>query len=78
MNYEPTYSEEVTLNWIMSELARIASAINSETRKIYYAQPSKIERGLLVIADGVQWDPLSLSGSTPYAVMHNGTSWQAI
>ena len=78
MNYEPTYSKDLNINWMMSELARIAAAINSETRKIHYSAPGQVEIGLYVIADGVHWDPLSLSGSTPYAVMYNGTAWQAI
>lgn len=39
------------------------------------AAPSGPSTNQVALADGVNWDPLSVSGSTPYLVLYNGTSW---
>ena len=78
MNYQPTDTEKFELSWIIGELYRIAASINSDVKQIHHAPPERLVLGLELIADGVDWNPLSLGGSNPYKVLYNGTSWQAI
>lgn len=39
------------------------------------SEPTGVEAGTIAVADGVTWDPSTLSGSIPYPVFYNGVSW---
>ena len=42
------------------------------------AEPAAPISGMLVAADGTNWDPASKSGSVSYPVFYDGTSWNAL
>lgn len=37
-----------------------------------------VSAGTFAVADGVTWDPATKSGSVPYPVFYDGTSWNAL
>ncbi len=41
-------------------------------------EPTNLQLGQIALADGIQWDPLTQSTSTPYLVLYTGTSWMAL
>jgi hypothetical protein len=76
MSYSPTEIDEFDLSWLQNELYSISDSISTnEVHKIHHVEPVKRQDGLVVIADGVDWDPLSLSGLTPYRAMFSNGVW---
>jgi hypothetical protein len=56
-------------NWVMEELARIADAINAlydGVQDIQHAPPSRPREGMIVVADGTDWNPGSGGGAYEY------------
>jgi hypothetical protein len=42
------------------------------------AEPTELMSGMLVAADGVNWDPATKSGTVPYPVFYDGVAWNAL
>lgn len=40
--------------------------------------PSRPQVGMVFLADGVHWDPLSLAGSDAYFVWYTGTTYRGL
>lgn len=79
MNYIPEQTYQLTLEWVLKELYTIGDELSrANVQKIWHVQPGKLQEGLEVIADGADWDPLSLSGSVPYKVLYTSAGWVAI
>lgn len=79
MNYTPEQTNDLTLEWVLKELYSIGDQMSrANVQKIWHVSPGKLVDGLEVIADGTDWDPLSLSGSTPYKVLYTSSGWIAI
>ena len=64
--YNPTTppAEEGQLRaYLLSELQRVSEAIlESVTPPLFYAEPKNAQEGLIVRADGTDWDPGSGAG----------------
>lgn len=60
-NYEPTFpGEQITTQWLLDELARIATSMAQPTSHMYeetFAAPDKPKEGLTLLADGTMWNP---------------------
>lgn len=79
MNYIPEQTYKLTLEWVLKELYTIGDELSrSELKRIWHEEPGVLQEGLEVIADGTDWDPLTLSGSTPYKVLYTSSGWIAI
>lgn len=76
--YEPTGTGTLDLNWLLGELYKISDAINSNHVEVLRAEPNYLTEGIIVLADGVTWDPLSVGGTDAYFVRYNGTAWKAV
>lgn len=42
------------------------------------AEPVQLVSGMLVAADGVNWDPVAKVGAVPYPVFYDGVAWNAL
>lgn len=42
------------------------------------AEPTELMSGMLVAADGINWDPATKSGTVPYPVFYDGVTWNAL
>lgn len=42
------------------------------------AEPTELMSGMLVAADGVNWDPATKSGTVSYPVFYDGVAWNAL
>lgn len=41
-------------------------------------EPAELVTGMIVAADGVNWDPATKSGTVPYPVFYDGVAWNAL
>ena len=66
--------------FLQGELAAIAVAINSLAQQggLTTVVPPKPRSGMIRLADGVHWDPLSLAGTTAYYVGYANGAWVAV
>jgi hypothetical protein len=39
------------------------------------AEPVSPQAGQMALADGVSWNPMSQSGTSPYMVIYTGAAW---
>ena len=69
----PFYTEDIAqlCNWMNQELARIEDALKKMELVTYNAVPTKPFEGMVVIADGTNWNPGSVQG----VYWFDGTSW---
>lgn len=66
--------QSVLLEYLMRELEAIErsqQASNSLRLNVTYVEPTKVGEGLIVLADGTEWDPGSGAGIYAYI----GGSW---
>lgn len=71
----PPILQEEFLPYLLEELDKIALELNSlivGEHQILYKEPLKIRPGMVVYADGVQWNPGSGEGLYRYSL---GGSW---
>jgi len=75
----PTNNGQV-LPYLVRELQKISLALQGlmEVVTARSSAPLHYEIGDLFLADGVNWDPLSLAGSAPYWVYWNGSAFVAL
>ena len=64
---------------LVAELRQDQEAMNSPVDGIVFnplsAEPKKPQDGLTVMADGVNWDPLTLATGDTYKVCYYGGAW---
>lgn len=82
MNYEVSPFQGTSLEelrqWIQEELRRIQSAIGTKLEQevdFLSAPPQRIREGLIVGADGTNWDPL---GSGKGLYVYRGGAWRKL
>ncbi len=65
--------------WLVNELRKLQQSLNGPVDSVEFnalpAAPKKLKTGLTVLADGVNWDPLTLALGTPYKVCYYGGAW---
>jgi len=70
MSYVPTFpGEGVTPQWLYDELQRIGNEMNTSSAIIFdtlHAAPARPQEGMLVSADGTDWNPGSGAGMYQY------------
>ena len=73
--YVPTYAGKDPE--AKEEFDRLAQLLNDGMILLLtlHAAPAKPRQGMLVIADGTDWDPLTVG--VPTMVWYNGTDWVA-
>lgn len=66
MSYQPTFpGEGITPQWLYDELQRIGTEMAAPDRLTFTVQhvaPGRPIEGLLVFADGVDWNPTGAGG----------------
>lgn len=68
--------------WIVQEFQKVQAASNGPVETVVFPplaqQPKKLFEGLTCVADGQNWDPLTLwaSLSRPYKVCYLGGAWR--
>lgn len=65
------------IKWLQDELAKISQAVNQPDQSQYQslnAEPVKLREGMVVLADGTNWDPGSGQGFYAYY----GGSWHKL
>ena len=63
--YVPEPTTELDLAWVMRELRRVGAATEIADAIILdqlHAPPERVQDGMVVLADGVNWDPGSGAG----------------
>ena len=45
---------------------------------VHHSAPEKPAEGMMFLADGSDWDPLSLSGSDAYFVWYTGSAYRGV
>lgn len=69
-------------DWLVRELLAIQAAGNSPVDGVVFnplpAQPKKLFKGLTVVADGVNWDPLTLALGGEYMVSYLRGAWRRL
>lgn len=67
MSYEPTHpGEDVTTEWLFSELQRVASEMNKPSflqLEVLHIEPARAQDGTLAFADGTDWNPGAGAGT---------------
>ncbi len=66
---------------VMQELMQISRAISELSASIYspsYAAPDSPKFGMLLLADGTNWDPLTTTRNQEYFVWYDGANWRAL
>ena len=74
MRYTPSIRVGDFEKWVEEELVRIAQSVNElyeGIRDVLYVEPSRPREGMIVIADGVKWNPGSGAGAYEY----RGGAW---
>jgi hypothetical protein len=65
--------------WLVNELRKLQEAMSGAVDYVVFnplpEQPKKLKTGLTVLADGVNWDPLTLATGEPYKVCYYGGAW---
>lgn len=77
MKYVPTdppVDDKGLRLWIYAELQRIAEGAGELQLDTLHAAPSKPREGLVVMADGTDWDP----GSGAGAYIYRGSAWHLL
>jgi hypothetical protein len=76
-----TPQQNDVLSWTGSNWTNIPQTVPiSEvlTLSISSAEPSVPVAGQFAVADGVNWDPATKSGSVPYPVFYDGLAWNPL
>lgn len=73
--YIPTYNGADAATAL--EFERLSQLLNNQVvmPPTYNAAPTKARRGMIVVADGENWDPASVGTNEPYLVWYDGTAW---
>lgn len=76
----PTTIEADPSRYVFEELDRIEEAFHQLLTgfgfQVYTAEPTRKRKFMVVLADGVNWDPLTLG--VPHLVLFDGTVWQPV
>ena len=57
-----TNDTRVLRQWVVDQFERLGPAVNYQGLSVQYSAPDKVIDGMLVYADGTQWDPGSGEG----------------
>ena len=65
-----------SLNARVRDLENRVAELERRIRKVWHVEPERLEEGMIVFADGTDWDP-SGSGDPGY-VQYAGGAWLAL
>ena len=63
---------------VMVDAVNFAMFSDAMTLTPLSTEPAELITGMLVAADGVNWDPATKSGTVPYPVFYDGVAWNAL
>jgi hypothetical protein len=66
-------------SWLVNELRKLQVALNGPVDVVEFnplsEAPSKLKEGLTAVANGSDWDPLTLGLGVPYKVCYLNGAW---
>jgi len=63
---------------VMVDAVNFAMFSDAMTLTPLSTEPAELITGMLVAADGANWDPATKSGTVPYPVFYDGVAWNAL